>query len=87
MFKLETFFNPQSGQISDALKALVQNNGRSLATQNTNVDSSASGQTFIQAYAGVSSNTFGAFTFGRQNTALPTVSPSTTPISPPRHFP
>src|SRR3984893_10716545 len=70
VFKLETFFNPQSGQISDALKSLVQNNGRSLATQNTNVDSSASGQTFIQSYAGFSSNTFGTFTFGRQNTTL-----------------
>jgi predicted porin len=70
VFRLETFFNPQSGQISDALKSLTQNNGRPLATQNTNVDSSASGQTFIQSYAGVSSKTFGTFTFGRQNTVL-----------------
>jgi predicted porin len=70
VFKLETFFNPQSGEISDALKSLVQNNGRSLATQSTNVDSSASGQTFIQSLAGVSSKTFGTFTFGRQNTVL-----------------
>jgi predicted porin len=76
VFKLETFFNPQSGQISDALKSLVQNNGRPLGTQadpgsqTTNVDSSASGQTFIQSYAGVSSKTFGTFTFGRQNTVL-----------------
>src|SRR5277367_1936608 len=54
VFKLETFFNPQSGQIADALKSLVQNNGRSLATQNTNVDSSAAGQTFIQSLAGFS---------------------------------
>jgi len=70
VFKLETFFNPQSGEIADALKSLVQNNGRSLATQNTNVDSSASGQTFIQSLAGVSSKTFGTITFGRQNTVL-----------------
>ena len=76
VFKLETFFNPQSGQISDALKSLVQNNGRPLGTyadpgsQSTNVDSSASGQTFIQSYAGVSSKTFGTVTFGRQNTVL-----------------
>src|SRR5882672_8741278 len=76
VFKLETFFNPQSGQISDALKSLVQNNGRPLGTfadpgnQSTNVDSSASGQTFIQSYAGVSSKTFGTITFGRQNTVL-----------------
>jgi predicted porin len=70
VFKLETFINPQSGQIADALKSLVQNNGRSLATQNTNVDSSASGQTFIQSLAGFSSKTFGTITFGRQNTVL-----------------
>src|SRR5450631_1950982 len=76
VFKLETFFNPQSGEISDALKSLVQNNGRPLGTQaapgnqTTNVDSSASGQTFIQSFAGVSSKTFGTFTFGRQNTVL-----------------
>jgi predicted porin len=70
VFKLETFFNPQSGQISDALKSLVQNNGRSLATQTTNVDSSASGQTFIQSLAGFSSKSFGTITFGRQNTVL-----------------
>src|SRR6202011_3261448 len=76
VFRLETFFNPQSGQISDALKSLGQNNGRPRVTQaspgnqNTNVDSSASGQTFIQSYAGVSSKTFGTFTFGRQNTTL-----------------
>ena len=70
VFKLETFFNPQSGQISDALKSLVQNNGRSLANQNTNVDSSASGQTFIQSFAGFSSKSLGTITFGRQNTVL-----------------
>src|ERR1700674_5429598 len=70
VFKLETFFNPQSGQISDALKSLVQNNGRSLATQTTNVDSSASGQTFIQSFAGFSSKSLGTITFGRQNTVL-----------------
>jgi predicted porin len=72
VFKLETFFNPQSGEISDALKSLVQNNGRSVAsgTQTTNLDSSVAGQPFQQAFAGVSSKTFGTFTFGRQNTLL-----------------
>ncbi|HEV7612703.1 MAG TPA: porin [Steroidobacteraceae bacterium] len=70
VFKLETYINPQSGQISDALKSLAQNNGRSLANQNTNVDSSAAGMPFIQSYAGFSSKSFGTFTFGRQNTVL-----------------
>jgi predicted porin len=72
IFKLETFFNPQSGELSDALKSLVQNNGRSVAsgTQTTNLDSSVAGQPFQQAFAGVSSKTFGTLTFGRQNTLL-----------------
>lgn len=70
VFKLETYFNPQSGQIADALKSLVQNNGRSLTSQSTNVDSSAAGQTFIQSYAGFSSKSLGTITFGRQNTVL-----------------
>ena len=72
IFKLEMFFNPQSGEISDALKSLTQNNGRSVAsnTQTTNLDSSVAGQIFQQSYAGVSSKTFGTLTFGRQNTLL-----------------
>jgi predicted porin len=76
VFKLETFFNPQSGDISDALKSLAQNNGRPLGTQaapgsqTTNLDSSIAGQTFQQAFAGISSKTFGTLTFGRQNTVL-----------------
>jgi predicted porin len=70
VFKLETFFNPQSGDISDALKSLAQNNGRSLANQTTNLDSSVAGQVFQQSFAGFSSKTFGTITFGRQNTVL-----------------
>ena len=68
VFKLETFFNPQSGEISDGLKSLVQNNGKPLASQSTNIDSSVAGQAFEQSFAGFSSPTFGTFTFGRQNT-------------------
>ena len=70
VFKLETFFNPQSGNISDGIKSLVQNNGRALADQNTNLDSSVAGQAFQQSFVGVSSKTFGSLTFGRQNTLL-----------------
>jgi predicted porin len=70
VFKLETFFNPTSGQISDAAKSLTQNNGRTLEQQSTNIDSSVSGQAFQQAFAGLSSPTFGTITFGRQNTVL-----------------
>lgn len=70
IFRLETFFNPTSGQVSDALRSLVQNNGRALADQTTNLDSAAAGQAFQQAFAGVSSKSFGSVTFGRQNTLL-----------------
>jgi predicted porin len=68
VFKVETFFNPQSGEISDGLKSLVQNNNKPLASQSTNIDSSVAGQAFQQSFAGMSSPTFGTFTFGRQNT-------------------
>jgi len=68
VFKIETFFNPQSGELSDGLKSLVQNNNRPLASQSTNIDSSVAGQAFEQSFAGFSSPTFGTFTFGRQNT-------------------
>src|ERR1700730_16276941 len=71
VFRLETFFNPQSGNLSDALKSQVLNNGRSLETQSTNVDSSVAGQLFAgAAYAGFSSPTVGTFTFGRHVTLL-----------------
>ena len=70
VFKLETFFNPASGQLSDAAKSLVQNNGRALNQTSTNLDSSVAGQIFQQSFAGLSSPTYGTVTFGRQNTVL-----------------
>ena len=70
VFKLETYFNPASGQITDAIKSVAQNNGRALSAQSTNIDSSIAGQPFEQAFVGMSSPTWGTFTFGRQNTTL-----------------
>ncbi len=70
IFKIETYFNPQSGDISDALKALAQNNGRSVTQQTVNLDSSIAGEIFEQSFVGLSSATYGALTFGRQNTLL-----------------
>jgi predicted porin len=71
VFRLETFFNPQSGQLSDGLKSLALNNGRALDVQSTNVDTSVAGQAFAgNAYAGFSSATFGTLTFGRHTTPL-----------------
>jgi hypothetical protein len=52
VFKLETYFNPASGQITDALKSVTQNNGRALDAQSTNIDSSIAGQPFEQAFVG-----------------------------------
>jgi len=71
VFRLETFFNPQSGNISDALKSIALNNGRDIHHQTTNVDSSVAGQAFAgAAYAGFASPTIGSFTFGRHVTPL-----------------
>jgi predicted porin len=66
VFKVETFFNPQSGDISDALKSMTQNNGKGAGAQTTNLDSSVAGQAFQNLYVGFSSKTFGTLTFGRQ---------------------
>src|ERR1700733_13803708 len=70
VFRLETFFNPQSGDISDGPKSQVLNNGRAVGAQTTNLDSSVAGEAFEIAYAGFASKTFGSLTFGRQNTLL-----------------
>jgi predicted porin len=70
VFKVETYFNPASGQITDALKSVTQNNGRALDAQSTNIDSSIAGQPFEQALVGISSPTWGTITFGRQNSTL-----------------
>jgi predicted porin len=44
VFQVETFFNPQSGEIADSLKSLAVNNGRTPATQTTGLDGSSAGQ-------------------------------------------
>jgi predicted porin len=70
VFQVETFFNPQSGEIADSLKSLTVNNGRSLANQTVNVDGSSAGQPFQTAWVGIKSARFGTLTFGRQATLL-----------------
>src|SRR5580698_2309730 len=70
VFQVETFFNPQSGEIADSLKSLAVNNGRALAKQSIGVDGSSAGQAFQTAFAGLSSARFGTITFGRQVTLL-----------------
>src|SRR5580693_5245922 len=70
VFQVESFFNPQSGEIADSLKSLAANNGRSLTTQSIGVDGSSAGQAFQTAYVGLKSAHFGTLTFGRQVTLL-----------------
>jgi predicted porin len=70
VFQVETFFNPQSGEIADSLKSLAVNNGRPLASQSVGVDGSSAGQAFQTAYVGLKSARFGTLTFGRQVTLL-----------------
>ena len=69
LFKLETGINPTSGNITDGLKTIAQNNGVALASRSTVADSSQAGQAFTRAaYVGVSNDKWGTLTAGRQNT-------------------
>ncbi|HYX74919.1 MAG TPA: porin [Steroidobacteraceae bacterium] len=70
VFQVETFFNPQSGEIANSLKSLTANNGVPLATQTVGVDGSSAGQAFQTAYLGLKSQRFGSLTFGRQVTLV-----------------
>ena len=70
VFRLETFFNPQSGQVANSLKSITTNNGKTTANSSVDYDGSSAGQAFQSAWAGVSSKTFGTLTFGRQLTIL-----------------
>lgn len=71
LFRLETGFQPTSGQIADGPKSVAQANGLPLAAQSTAADSSHAGQAFNRAaYFGVSSPVWGTLTGGRQMTLL-----------------
>jgi predicted porin len=66
---VETGFNPYYGYLADAQRSQVQNNGRPLALQGANADSSRTGQwDNSQAFVGLSNKTFGTLTAGRVNT-------------------
>jgi predicted porin len=70
IFQVETFFNPQSGELADSLKSLAVNNGVPVTSQSVGVDGSSAGQLLQTAFVGLRSARFGALTFGRQQTLL-----------------
>jgi predicted porin len=70
VFQVESFFNPQSGELANSMKSIVENNGKAANQQNIGVDGSSAGQAFQTAFVGVQSARFGALTFGRQVTLL-----------------
>jgi predicted porin len=70
VFQVETFFNPQSGEIANSLKSLTANNGLPLSKQSVGVDGSSAGQAFQTSWVGLRSPRFGTLTFGRQVTLL-----------------
>ena len=70
IFNVQTQFMPTSGMVADHLKAMTENNGVPLAAQSSNADSSRAGQIFQNAYVGITSDTYGTLTLGRQNSLV-----------------
>jgi predicted porin len=70
VFKVESTFNPWSGQFTDGPRSQAANNGKAVGLQSAAGDSSLAGQLFSgAAYIGVSNDTFGTLTLGR-NTGI-----------------
>lgn len=70
IFRLESNFNPQSGQIADGARSLVANANVPLASQTANSDSARRGQALTYSFVGLSSKIFGSLTVGRQAAVL-----------------
>jgi len=70
VFQVESFFNPQSGEIANSLRSLTANNGKTLANQSVGVDGSSAGQAFQTAWLGIKSERLGSLLFGRQVSLL-----------------
>jgi predicted porin len=68
IFKVESGFDPESGQFANGEGSMQQNNGIPLNLRSANGDSSRNGG-FLngQAYVGLSSPTYGTLTIGRNN--------------------
>ena len=78
IFQIETFFNPQSGQLAESLRSLAANNGKAVTSQRIGVDGSSAGQAFQTAFVGLKSDHFGSLTVGRQVTLMAEGTTSTT---------
>jgi predicted porin len=68
IFKVETGFDPMSGQLANGEGSMIENNGIPLNLRSANGDSSRNGQALNgQAYVGLASPTYGTLTIGRNN--------------------
>ena len=66
--KLDTGFNPLTGELSNGCSSFVQNAGKPYGQQTSNADSGRCGQAFNGvAYGGLSNASYGTLTGGRQN--------------------
>jgi predicted porin len=66
--RLDTGFNPLTGELSDGCGSILNNTGKASAQQTSNADSGRCGQAFNGvAYGGVSNSAYGTLTAGRQN--------------------
>ncbi|MBS0366563.1 MAG: porin [Proteobacteria bacterium] len=70
VFQIETFFNPQSGELADSVRSVTANNGKAAKNQSVGVDGSSAGQLFQTAWLGLTSRRFGTLTFGRQQALI-----------------
>ncbi|MEW6438836.1 MAG: porin [Pseudomonadota bacterium] len=70
----DTGFDPLTGELDDACKTLIANNGRAIAQQSVYSDGSRCGQILNgNAYGGISHPVYGKLTFGRQATLATTM--------------
>jgi len=69
--QLETGFDPMFMTLANSVGSLANNKGVPLAFQTANGDSNTQGTFYnSQGWAGISSDTFGTLSFGRQNTPM-----------------
>ncbi len=65
--RLETGFDPLTGQLANGCQSFINNAGLAYAAQNSNADSGRCGQALNgPAYGGISNPMFGTLTIGRQ---------------------